>query len=361
MVRAAPEPRDLIWRNVSASMASVRVRNVLAVGATAIGALFWAIPVSLIQAWSNLSQLGETFPGILHMLKMHPVLYGYLTHYLPVIALIGLQALLPPAFQFVATFYEGHKTKSGVTRVVLNRNVAYQCATIYVTVLSGSLWQSLAEIMKSPNLVFHLMATTFPAVGVYFMCLVMTQTALLPLYLLGPIAGAFRANSISERPEPIACQFGKEVTNLAMILVIGLTYSFVAPLILPMCAVYFGVASLVYRWLFTNVYVSEFDSQGSMWYDMFNSFSLGLIMGTTLLTGLVGVAFDTPASYIVPLGLPLSAVAFFWYCWQQYGEASRYVPLSDAVEADKQSMDTSMSANFYLDPAIANLDATSVN
>lgn len=47
-----------------------------------------------------------------------------------------------------------------------------------------------------------------------------------------------------------SCYFPTEAADAALVLVLGLTYSAIAPLILIACAAYFAIASIVYRWLF---------------------------------------------------------------------------------------------------------------
>merc|ERR1712050_655753 len=96
------------------------------------------------------------------------------------------------------------------------------------------------------------------------------------------MGGALAAAEISD----VRCAYGSEAATAALVMVIGLTYSFIAPAILPACAIYFGLAALVYRWLFTYVYTPEFDSEGAFWYDLFNSVLLGLLLGTLSLVAL---------------------------------------------------------------------------
>ena len=76
------------------------------------------MPVTLIQAWANVESLSKWFPAVSELKAWSPTLYALMTSYLPVLALMGLQALLPYFFAAMARSYEGHKTKSGVERVV---------------------------------------------------------------------------------------------------------------------------------------------------------------------------------------------------------------------------------------------------
>ena len=246
-----------------------------------------------------LSHFPSGFPAVSELKAWSPTLYALMTSYLPVLALMGLQALLPYFFAAMARSYEGHKTKSGVERVVpcralsnllhpwcrnrptrsplkprecsfqvLNRCFNYQLASLYVTVLSGSLWDSLTKILDQPSQVLDILARSLPKANVYFLSFVLARACVgVPLLLLRPDV-CFGFCGLSGSGTKIHCAFGYEASSIATVLVIGLTYSFIAPAILPACAVYFAAATLSYRWLFTHVYDSEFDGSGVFWYDL---------------------------------------------------------------------------------------------
>merc|ERR1712113_157621 len=81
----------------------------------------------------------------------------------------------------------------------------------------------------------------------------------------------------------IHASFSIEATSAVIVLVLGLTYSFIAPVILPICALYFVGASFVYRWLFLYVYEPEYGGAGEIWYELFHGLMIGLILGTLTL------------------------------------------------------------------------------
>jgi len=130
------------------------------------------------------------------------------------------------------------------------------------------------------------------------------------------------------------------------VLVIGLTYSFIAPAILPACVLYFGLATVVYRWLFGYVYELEFDSRGAFWYDLFNSVLLGLLIGTLALVALACVrASAMQVAFLTPL--PVLVAWLGRWCWLHFGEASKRVALSDAVATDSECCLEDLSVDLY--------------
>lgn len=271
------------------------------------------------------------------------------------IALIGLQALLPYLFGAVAKYYEGHKTKSEVERIVLNRCYGYALASLYVTVLASTVWDSLLSILDHPNDIFKILQQTLPNSSAYFVTFVLARAGGgLPLLLLRPwpLLQALRRGPAGADAPRVRCEFGSEASNAALLLTIGLTYAFLAPAIMPACAVYFGFAIPVYRWLFAYVYEPEFDGEGAIWYDLFNSVLLGLLLGTLSLLALAKL-YGSYCQTALLAPLPAFVVWLGYRCWSQMGAVSKSVPLGDAVRADQElGITVEHLPDLYLDPLL---------
>merc|ERR1712154_540657 len=82
--------------------------------------------------------------------------------------------------------------------------------------------------------------------------------------------------------------YGGQLASVGIVLVISLTFSCIVPAIMPVCALFFGCASLVYRWLFDSVYEPEFDDMGSFAQDLFHKVMLAVFLGTLSLLSHVG-------------------------------------------------------------------------
>merc|ERR1711971_3991 len=235
--------------------------------------IFWSIPVSAIQVWTNLDNVHTIDPYQTDTESEegtpNDYAYTFLRNYLPVLALIGLQSVLPIVFRFVSYRYEGYKIMSDVETLVLSRNWQIQLATLYVTVLSGTVsgaasshhaHENLVAILQSPRQFFRIVREEVPQVACYFTNYVIAKIGMsLPFLVLWPAAYIWRPDWIpgagvvqtpksgegseTSKPTktPIRPNFATQASDLAQILVLGLTYSIMAPAIMPVCALYFGL------------------------------------------------------------------------------------------------------------------------
>ena len=57
VVSAAPDPRDVEWRNIFAPARTVALRRALMGGAFAVLAVLWSIPVTACYSLANLDEM----------------------------------------------------------------------------------------------------------------------------------------------------------------------------------------------------------------------------------------------------------------------------------------------------------------
>ena len=85
------------------------------------------------------------------------------------------------------------------------------------------------------------------------------------LYRHAPWSYAFTPRSVSTAYHPTnltTLSYGITYAISLLIFVIGLTYSCIAPLILPFCALYFGIATGIFKYLLLYVHAARFETGG---------------------------------------------------------------------------------------------------
>jgi len=334
--------------------------------------LFWSVPVGLLQLWAN-KLTPHIFARLTEFGEFGQQLYSFLASYLPVLALIGLQYLLPALFDFLARNVEGLKSNSQIQRRVLQTYFQYQLATLYVTVFSNSISEGACEILRQPAQVFSILQNKVPRVATYFINFVMARaglsTPMLLLFSMLNVAGCGGGQPVGEgeegAPPPVRPNYAMEASNLGMVLVLGMTYSCVAPMIMPACMVFFLLSGLVYRWLFLYVYTPEFSCDGEIWYELFNGSMIGLLLGTLSLAGFAGVLCGYSSPEFWAVGLLVIAVIIIHRLFQvHYGLPSKFISLADAREMDDACghvIKQWLRDEYYIDPVIKGSPEDSVS
>jgi len=230
---------------------------------------------------------------------------------------------------------------------VLNRCIAYQLASLYVVNVGRSLWDRVQGVVTLRLRFLDLLNTDLPKLSTYFFTFVLARAGItVPLYLLRPwmIPFMWSTDAVSY------CDFAVEAAISTLVFVIGLTYSLIAPAILPACLLYFTVAGMAYRWLFAVAYEQEFDGCGAIWYDLFNGVMIGMFFGTLALIGGISVRLEaTTVQILCTLPLPCALGFFYNFCYNRLDGALRHLSLEDAVAMDA-SVFTEVNPQLYVDP-----------
>jgi hypothetical protein len=278
VIATAPNPKDIIPDNVSIPLTQIVARRRIADGTLILGALFWSFVVASINGLSNLDKIAEDVSW-LQSYSGTP-LYEIFNEYLAVLVLLILLALLPLIFDIIARNYECLKTESAIQNSIMARYFYYQLANVFVSVGSGTIFSSLNEILKSPERLAAILGENLPQVSVYFANLVITRSLLgLPIEMLRvwPLLSILGVKTCSDRKKMTRRElrtgvfydppiyYGWCYPQVMMVLMIVMTYSTIAPFLMPICAVFFAFCYLMYKYQLLYVFINDFQSGGFMW------------------------------------------------------------------------------------------------
>lgn len=240
-VSLAPNPKDILWENVSIPQRQINMRKSIADSTLIVGALFWSLVVTFITAVSNLESIAQEFPQI--QAYSDTAVYKFLNNYLAIGVLLILLAILPAIFDFISRHYEGVKLESEIQNSIMTRYFYYQLANVFVSVGLGSVANSLHEILSNPSSILGILGLSLPSFSIYFTNLIVVKTftavpiELLRLYPLMEILSVklcmdkkkctrreLRTGAFADPP----ILYGWIYPNLLMVLMIMLTYSCVS-------------------------------------------------------------------------------------------------------------------------------------
>ncbi len=283
----APEPQDVIWRNIAKPLRQVEHRRQLANIAFIVLAIFWALPVTFVQAISSISQLQVYIP-VLRKLDATSIWYSLLSSYLPVLALLGLIVILPIIFKTSCFYYEGVKLSSTIQHSILQRCFLFALVNIFVTVTSGSVFQALQSIISDPKQLPSILGRSFPNVSVYMVNLVVVKALCgLPIEL-SQIMPIFQGLA-SRRSRAIAFPYGERYSAMLFVLMIAMLYSVIAPMVSFVAALFFSIALCTYKFLLLRCYHTPYEGGANTWSIIYKRVLISMVCGQLTLAGYCGL------------------------------------------------------------------------
>lgn len=378
----APPRRDLVWRNVGIPVSAIEWRQQVAdLGLWFIAFLFTPL-VSLIQALSNLDEIAKLVPPLRPFIEEDRYEYArsLATGYIPVVALLGLLALVPIGLQFIAVQYVGHKSYSAVQRYVLSRNLYFQLLSIFVTTLAGSITSVLKSFAKHPSSLLKLLGKSFPNISAYFVQTLVVKCGFtlgyelarpLPFFFLSatrkyqrliPIlrrstqqTGTGEQQKSKFKPMPPEFLLGFQVPSLLIVVLIGTLYAAIAPIILLVAFVFFVFAVPVYSRQFLFVYVSTYEAGALyLWPALTYVTTLALIVSQcTLISYLTIRGGVHQASTLIPL--PIATFLFYRSLVRFYERPARVLDRQTAVENrlfDATKFEPTLLQHLFRHPAL---------
>ena len=361
-VTTAPGPSDIFWDNAHISEPVVTAKTNTASFIVTFGALLWSVPVATIQGLATTSTLAK-FPGMGWLetlcegcdeeeLEKRKFYANLVNGYLPVITLLGLMQLLPLLFEWLAKFYENRKTNSDIQRSILRRFFYYQLANVYVSITAASILDNLSEIIDSPSSLLSSFSEQIPAVVGYFISLLCTKIlAGLPVIMLRlgallrmgflrccfkePLLTMREMNEVYRKQEFL---YGWEYPTQLFVIVICFTYSIISPIILPVGAVYFFGALMVYKMQAMHVYTAEYESGGDLFPSVCHRTLVGLTCGQLTLLGYVSLRVGLGAwQPFALIPLPIFTLYIMNRQKEAYDKPSEKLSLERATVLDNEN------------------------
>jgi hypothetical protein len=351
-VRSAPNPKDIIWDNVSIPQRQVRTRRMIADVTLIVGAIFWSFVVGFLATISNLEFISKEH-GLQWLQDYNNTpIYAFLNNYLTLGLLLVLLAVLPLIFDVIARNYEGLKLESEIQNSIMKRYFYYQIANVYVSLGLGSLASSLHQVLNQPSSIFNILGSSLPLFSTYFANLLIVKTftavpiEMMRFYALAEYLSVYMCKDKRKftrrelktgafaNPQML---YGWIYPNLLMVIMIVHVYSIIAPLLMPFAMLFFLFAYAMYKYQLIYVYVNNYQAGGFMWYAVFSGSMVSLIFGVFTLICYMGIRetyMSGPFYMLVPLPF---GIMYFWYRTDnKFKEPSMNLSLESAKDLDRQ-------------------------
>ncbi|KAI3784866.1 hypothetical protein L1987_43973 [Smallanthus sonchifolius] len=339
LTEQAPEPDDVYWPCFSASFISRWIGNVIVVFACVILTILFLIPVIIVQGLTNLDQLETWFPfleGVLNIAFISQVITGYL----PSLILKMFLYMVPPVMIMLSSI-QGYVAHSQIEKSACNKMLWFTIWNIFfANALSGSVLYRV-NIFLEPKEIPNILAVAVPGQATFFITYVVTSgwtsTASELLRSMALVSNFMRRiffTKADEKFEAPSFPYSSEIPSILLFGLLGITYFFLSPLILPFLLVYYCLAYIIYSHQLLNVYSPKFETGGTFWPIVHNSTIFSLILMHMISVGIFGLK-KLPLASSLTVPLPIITLLFNSYCRKRFLPVFKGYPAECMIKKDR--------------------------
>ncbi|KAH0973225.1 hypothetical protein GBA52_025381 [Prunus armeniaca] len=355
----APEPQDVHWPFFSSSFTLFSssfikrwISKLVVVVACAALTILFLIPVVIVQGLTNLEQLETWFPFLKSILNL-TVVSEVITGYLPNLILQLFLSFVPPIMIMLSSM-EGCISFSQIEKSACTKMLWFTIWNIFLAnTLSGSVLYRV-NIFLEPKQIPRILADAVPAQASFFIAYVVTSgwTSLLSseLFRLLPLISSIIKRPFSGKDddefEVPSIPYHSDIPKVLFFGLLGITYFFLAPLILPFLLVYCCLGYIIYRNQLLNVYAPKYDTGGRFWPTVHNSTIFSLVLMHVIAIGIFGLKnLSLASSLTVPL--PIVTLLFNEYCRKRFLPIFKDYPVECLIKKDREDQNDPTIAVFY--------------
>ncbi|KAJ8774640.1 hypothetical protein K2173_017086 [Erythroxylum novogranatense] len=345
----APEPHDVYWPFFSSSFMRRWISKLIVIVACVLLTILFLIPVVLVQGLTNLNQLEIWLPFLKSVLSIAFV-SQVVTGYLPSLILQCFLFVIPPIMEFLSSI-QGYISHSAIEKSACNKVLWFTIWNIFfATVFSGSVLYQISIFLEPKNIPAKL-AVAVPAQASFFIAYVVTSgwtSTSSELFRTIPLLCSLctRCCRKSTDDEVPSIPYHRDIPRICFFGLLGITYFFLAPLILPFLLVYLCLAYIVFSNQWINVYAPKYETAGKFWPIVHNSMIFSLVLMHAIALGIFTVKKVPLASTLV-FPLPILTLLFNEYC------RKRFLPIFVAyssevlIKKDREDQNDATLAEFY--------------
>ncbi|CAL5380008.1 unnamed protein product [Camellia sinensis] len=337
----APEPRDVLWRNLSIPYRHLPLYKIGVFVAASLLTLFFAIPVTAVQGIAKYERLKTWFPPAMAV-HLIPCLGPVITGYLPSAILSGFIYVIPFAMLGMAKL-EGYVSRSKKEIKACNMFFYFLLGNVFfLTLLSGSLLDQIGKSVTHPRDFPSRLASAVSAQADFFMTYILTNglagfslEILQPGLLIWDTIKSYTCGRAKDKnPYLYSLPYYRVIPLVSLSILIGMVYAVVAPLLLPFLIGYFFLGYVVFIHQIEDVYETIYETCGQYWPYIHHYIFLAIVLTQITMIGLFGLKSKPSASFAT-IPLVLFTLMFNEYCKIRFLPTFCHYSVEDAMRNDE--------------------------
>ncbi|KKZ65076.1 hypothetical protein EMCG_01316 [[Emmonsia] crescens] len=295
-------PQQIIWPALQYSWWARIVRKFLIQAAITALIIFWSIPSAFVGLISNVTYLSNLLPFLGFINKLPDVIQGVISGLLPAVGLALLMALVPIILRVLAR-QSGLPTTVHVELFTQNAHFCFQVVQVFlVTTLTSAASAATSQIIKDPMSAKDLLAKNLPKASNFYISYFLLQGLVLSAGAVVQVLGfvifkifvAFFDTTPRKLYERWTSMSGLHWATVFPVftnmVVIAITYSCIAPLILGFSSFGLYLVYQAYRYNLLFVYDSDVDTKGLIYPRALQQVLTGVYLASVCMMGLFAIS-----------------------------------------------------------------------
>lgn len=318
----APMPEDIYYPNLVYGSKQLSIRYIIITIALWALVFFYTIPIAAVSALTTLPNLEKLAPPISIVINVSPVVKGLISGFLPSVALLVFQALLPSILLKMSKI-QGIVSYTQLDMSVFQKYYIFQFVNFYlITIFAGLLLNVIKQVISNPSIIPTLFGESMPLVATEFLNYILINTFIslpLALLLIVPLLmglysrhAAVTKRDLIKAKQPQLISYGTYMPMHLLIFIICMGYSVIQPLITLFGLLYFSMGYFIVRYNLLYTSAAKYDAGGLYFPMVFNRMMAALILAELTLIGLFGVKKSTGGAVVMVLPLLITIIYTYW-------------------------------------------------
>ena len=329
----APAPHDIIWRNLYKSKKETMMRAYSITIAIAVLTVIFVLPVSYLASFLNPKTIQKLWPALYNVIDWEGWSGTFITGILPPLIFTLLNFLFPYLYLYLAG-KQGFISYGDVELSVISKNFFFVFFNMFLVFTVAGTVSDYWALLKDTTKIAVNLAKSLTRLSLFYVDLIILQgVGMFPFRLLqvGSIFslpfimwGTQSARDHRNLFRPPIFNYGMNLPQPILILIIVILYSVISSKILFFGALYFLVGYFTYKYQLMYSMVHPQHSTGRSWIIIMRRVMVGVILFHLTMTGILVLQ---SAYFLATVLAPLPIVTlFYWYNFED-----DYVPLSSFI------------------------------
>ncbi|GAA0161076.1 hypothetical protein LIER_17479 [Lithospermum erythrorhizon] len=336
-----PEPRDVLWRSLAIPSRHLPFHKIAVYVSVFLLTIFFAIPVTAVQGIAKYERLKKWFPAATAM-ELIPGLRSVITGYVPSVILNGFILIIPYAIIGMEKM-AGYISRSRKDIKACNMVFFFLVGNVFfLSLLSGSLLDQIGESFSHPSNIPNRLARAVSAQADFFVTYILTNgLAGFSLEALQPgllIWDFLKSNTWSRgkkrSPYIYSFPYYRIVPFVSLVMMIGMIYAIVSPLLLPFIVGYLLLGYVVFINQIQDVYITTYETCGQYWPCIHHYILFAIVLMQITMIGLFGLK-SKPAASFSTIPLLILTILFNEYCKIRFLPTFKNYSVKEAMKNDE--------------------------